>query len=90
MDGGFGIGQCTTFVSGLKHGQVKVPKGVNGGPSCGVPIQVGVGPEGGNSFVPRFLDEEDVRVVGLEDHVDASVAPSCVDRSYFDVVYCHI
>ena len=57
---------------------------------CGVPFWVGVGPEGGDGFVPRFLKEEDVRVIGLEDHVDASVAPSCVDGSYFDVVYCHI
>jgi len=57
---------------------------------CGVPFWVGVRPEGGDGFVPRFLEEEDVRVIGLEDRVDASVAPSCVDGSYFDLVYRHV
>ena len=55
-----------------------------------VPVWVGVRPEGGDGFVPRFLDEEDIRVISLEDHMDASVAPLCIDGSYFDLIYCHI
>jgi len=36
---------------------MKIPEGINGCPSNGVPVQVSIGSQGGNSFVPRFLDE---------------------------------
>jgi hypothetical protein len=59
------------------------------GPPYGVPVWVGVRAQGGDGFIPGFLDEEDVGVVGLEDRVDAGVAPLGVDRSYLDLLYCH-
>ena len=66
-----------------------VLKGVYGVALCGVPFRVSVGSEGGDGFIPRFLDEEDVGVIGLEDRVDACIAPLSVDGSYFDLLYCH-
>jgi hypothetical protein len=69
---------------------MEIPKGVYGGAPCGVPFWVGVGLKGGNCFVPQLLDKEDVGVVSLEDRVDASVAPLCIDGSDFNMLYCHV